>query len=247
MSGPRTGYRWHMRRELAGLTASLLLVTATAGCQWPRDPDGTLEHVRNGVLRVGITGNPPWTVVADDAEPAGVEPELVRRLAVRLGARVEWSGGTESTLMPAVKDRTLDLVIGGLNATAPWTAEASLSRPYITTRTVVAAPPGVTVPAELDGVRVAVRAGTPDVAALDGTGAEVVTVGEVTGTTGLPAAVGEWEVAALGLAASEHEIAAEDHVWATPPGENGWQVEVEGFLLDLSEAEVLELLEGAAR
>ncbi|MFI5843146.1 substrate-binding periplasmic protein [Catenuloplanes sp. NPDC051500] len=236
-----------MRRELAGLTASLLLVTGTAGCQWPRDPGGTLEHVRNGVLRVGVTANPPWTVVQDGAEPAGVEPELVRRLAEQLGARVEWSSGTESTLMPAVRDRTLDLVIGGLNATAPWTAEASLSTPYITTRTVVAAPPGVAVPEELDGVRVAVRGGTPDVAALDGTGAEVVTVAEVTGTTGMPAAVGEWELAALGLAESDHEIATEAHVWATPPGENGWQVEVEGFLLDQSDAEVLELLKEAGR
>lgn len=237
-----------MRRELAGLTASLLLVTGTAGCQWPRDPGGTLNHVRNGVLRVGVTENPPWTVIPDsDGEPAGAEVELVRRLAQQLGARVEWRTGTESTLMPALKDRTLDLAIGGLEATAPWTAEASLSRPYLTTRTVVAAPPGVAVPDDLDGVQVAVRAGTPGEAKLDKTGAEVVAVAEISGATGMPAVVGEWELSTLGYTTSAHEIATEDHVWASPPGENGWQVEIEGFLLDLSEAEVLELLTGAER
>lgn len=170
MSRPIVGYPGRMRR-LAVLAAVVLLLAS--GCAWPRDAAHTLENVRDGVLRAGVTENPPWTVLPDDGEPAGAEPELVRRLAERLGARVEWHPGTESALMPELKERELDLVIGGLDATVPWTAEASLTRPYVTRD-------------------------------------------------------------------------ATDHVWAVPPGENGWQVEVEEFLLTLPEDEVAKLLEAAS-
>jgi hypothetical protein len=54
-----------------------LLLFAVA-CGLPRDPDDTLERVRGGVVRVGITDNPPWAIVTpvvpnDDAD-------LVRRI-----------------------------------------------------------------------------------------------------------------------------------------------------------------------
>ena len=71
-----------------------LLVAAlavAAGCsRFPADPDGTLDRVQGGVLRVGVSPHPPWTVVREGADPAGVEPDLVRRFAERLQARVEW-------------------------------------------------------------------------------------------------------------------------------------------------------------
>ncbi|MEV0731223.1 transporter substrate-binding domain-containing protein [Polymorphospora sp. NPDC050346] len=234
-----------MRRLVAVLVALLLLATGCRG--WPADAGDTLAHVRDGVLRVGVTENPPWTTVADDGVVAGAEARLVRRLAGRLGARVEWYPGSESTLMAAVKDRVLDLVIGGLDAKAPWTESASFTRPYVTTRTVVAARPGVEVPDDLDDVRVAVPAGTAEVAALAGEGAVVVPVPEVTGAETIPVVVGEWRVAALGLDESGHDLGGQDHVWAVPPGENGWQVEVERFLLGLSHAEVTRLLVEAER
>ena len=58
--------------------------------------------------------------------------------------------------MAAVKDRVLDLVVGGLGADAPWTKKASLTKPYLTMRTLVAATAGVSVPGDLTGQRVAV-------------------------------------------------------------------------------------------
>ncbi|MDR7279241.1 substrate-binding periplasmic protein [Catenuloplanes atrovinosus] len=228
-----------MRGRLAALAGVLLIVT---GCDWPRDADGTLDRVRGGVLRAGVTESPPWTEIPDGGEPTGAEAELVRRLATALGARVEWYPGTESALMPALKQRSLDVVVGGLDATAPWTQDASLTRPYLTARTVVAARPGIAVPDDLDGVRVAVRGGTGDVATLAATDADVVEVAEITGAEGIPGVVEDWELAPLGLVGSTHELGTTDHVWAVPPGENGWQAEVETFLLNLSHDEIVGLL-----
>jgi ABC-type amino acid transport substrate-binding protein len=213
-----------------------------AGCGWPRDAGDTLADVRDGVLRVGVTDNPPWTRVADGGGVGGAEVRLVERLAARLGARVEWYPGSESTLMAALKDRVLDVVVGGLDATAPWTKEASLTRSYVTMHTVVAVPVGTVAPQDLAGVRVAVPAGTAEVAALVRADAVPVPVPEVTGTEAMPVVVGEWRVADLGLRRTGHELGTHDHVWAVPLGENGWQVEVERFLLTLSHDQVTALL-----
>lgn len=233
-----------MRRGGAVLILMMLLVTA---CGLPRDTANTLADVRDGVLRVGVTENPPWVTVPDEGPPSGAEVKLVAQLAAELGAEVEWYPGSESELMAALKDRVLDVVIGGLDAKAPWTKEASLTRPYVTTRTLVAAPAGVRVPDDLTGHRVAVRGGTADVAALTSEGARVVAVDEVTGAEGLPVVVGEWRLAELGLTSSRHELASTDHVWALPPGENAWQVEAERFLLERSHADVMRLLVEAQR
>ncbi|WP_304523767.1 ABC transporter substrate-binding protein [Actinoplanes sp. DH11] len=226
----------------------LAMVLVLAGCGWPRDAGTTLADVRGGVLRVGITENPPWTV----APGRGAEAELVKRLAAELGSRVEWYPGSESALMAALKDRVLDLVVGGLGATAPWTDTAALTRPYVTMRTVVAVPgsrpgrgPAPDLPDDLDGVRVAVVAGTAEVAAVAAEGAVAVAVPEVTGREGLPVVVGEWRLAELGLSDSGHELGKADHVWAVPPGENGWLAEVERFLLGLSHEQVTALLVAA--
>lgn len=234
-----------MRRTAMALAGVLLLLVA--GCDWPRDVGTTLNDVRGGVLRVGVTEAPPWTRIADDQTVAGAEARLVERLAQRLDARVEWHPGTESELMAALKDRILDLVVGGLDAKAPWTKEAALTRSYVTMRTVIAVPAGVPAPTDLDGVRVAVPAGSAEVAALRGEDAVPVAVPEVTGREGLPVVVGQWRLAELGLQETGHDLASHDHVWAVPPGENGWQVEVERFLLALSHSEVEDLLADAER
>ncbi|WFE26053.1 transporter substrate-binding domain-containing protein [Solwaraspora sp. WMMD791] len=233
-----------MRRTalLAGVILLLL-----AGCQWPQDAGTTARDVQGGVLRVGVSEAPPWTRIADDGTVSGAEAMLVRRLAQRLDARVEWHPGSESTLMAALKDRVLDLVIGGLDASVPWTEHASLTRPYVTMRTVVAVPADVPHLDDLARTRVAVPAGTVQIAALRGKDAVPVPVTEVTGREGLPVVVGQWRLAELGLRDTGHELAKHDHVWAVPPGENGWQVEVERFLLALSHGEIEALLVAAER
>jgi polar amino acid transport system substrate-binding protein len=108
---------------------AIVLIPLIASCGLPRDTDGTLNHVRGGVLRVGVSLNSPWTTRSDTAL-AGTEVHLVNELAHQIGARPTWRVGTESTLLAALEARQLDLVIGGLTSTSPWAGRVALTRPY---------------------------------------------------------------------------------------------------------------------
>ena len=118
-----------MRRLV--LLVALVLALLTAGCgAFPADPKDTLERVTGGVLRVGVSPNPPHTEVRGSAEPIGHEVVLVREFAATLPAEIEWTVGGEEMLILALEDGDLDLVIGGLTADTPWTEHAAITKPY---------------------------------------------------------------------------------------------------------------------
>lgn len=124
-------------RSLAAITASAAVL---AGCaSIPADPDGTLERVQGGVLRVGVTENAPWVELAgggqSGVEPTGTEPALVVQFAQQQGATVQWTAGSEATLAQALEAGELDLVIGGLLEDTPWTEFGAATRPYATEST----------------------------------------------------------------------------------------------------------------
>lgn len=119
-------------------TALLLVAAATillAGCQggFPADPQGTLDRAREGVLRVGVSENPPWTDVADDGAVSGSEVELLTDYAETIDAEVEWVPAGENTLAAMMREGQLDVVVGGLASDVPWTSEIAATRPYTTT------------------------------------------------------------------------------------------------------------------
>jgi len=116
-------------------TAGLLLTAALlAGCSggFPADPDGTLERVTGDALRVGITANPPWTVVEEGVPPSGLEAEVVAEFAETLDAEVDWTVGSEERLIGDLEAGELDLVVGGFTGRSPWSARAALTTPYTT-------------------------------------------------------------------------------------------------------------------
>lgn len=127
-------------------THGLIVVLVAVACSLPRDPDGTLERVRGGVVRVGVANNPPWvTITPNGAE--GVEPTLVRQIADSLGARVEWIPGGESELLADLEERKLDLVLAGLTEDVPWKSKVAFTKPFYDDpetkkKHVMAAPPG---------------------------------------------------------------------------------------------------------
>lgn len=123
-----------MQRRLR-LVAALLAATAVGtgcGVQIPADPDGTLERVRGGVLRVGVSPAPPWTSAGVGGEPDGVEISLVRDFADSIEADVEWEDGGEEHLVASMERGELDLVVGGVTAKTPWAKQAAVTRPYVT-------------------------------------------------------------------------------------------------------------------
>lgn len=114
-----------------------------AGCDLLRDPEGTLERVRGGVLRAGVCEAPPWVTRRGD-EPAGVEPALLERFAAGLGARIEWRWGSAEEHLAALEHHRLDLAACGLERTTPWKERVGLTLPYHVERRAPDAPGGRT-------------------------------------------------------------------------------------------------------
>jgi polar amino acid transport system substrate-binding protein len=118
-------------RSIAAAVPALTLLTA--GCALPRDPEKTSQRIaETRELRVGVTDNPPWTD-AQTADPAGIEPDLVRQFASRIGAKVLWTRGSETALAQSLKNHELDLAIGGFDAKTPWKSIAGVSQPFAET------------------------------------------------------------------------------------------------------------------
>jgi ABC-type amino acid transport substrate-binding protein len=114
----------------AALAVLVMLLMTSCGLQVPADPDGTLERISGGTLRVGVSHNPPWTAVRDGADPAGSEADLVRQFAATHEAAIAWTAAGEESLMGQLEGGELDLVIGGLTKKSPWSDKAALTQPY---------------------------------------------------------------------------------------------------------------------
>lgn len=116
--------------------AVLAVLLTGCGIQVPADPHGTLEHVRDGVMRVGVTENSPWVELGETAEPSGTEPELVAEFANQLGAQIEWTAASEAVLMDSLERGELDMAIGGFLDDTPWAEKGATTLPYVEMTTV---------------------------------------------------------------------------------------------------------------
>ncbi|HEY0546507.1 MAG TPA: transporter substrate-binding domain-containing protein [Pyrinomonadaceae bacterium] len=207
----------------------LIVCACTAGCSdLPRDPKETLRHAQGGRLRVGLVEHSPW-VIRTDGEPAGAEVELVRRFAAELGATPEWHWGGEQQHMEALRYYQLDLVIGGMTDETPWGKYVGLTSPYFEERIKVGVPRSMQPPASVKGMQVAVRSGEAVASYLERKGASPVRVDDLS-QANLPVAAPDWQLEQMGLTPSEIELHKEKHVWAVPPGENGFIKRLDEFL-----------------
>ncbi|HEX2050525.1 MAG TPA: transporter substrate-binding domain-containing protein [Actinomycetota bacterium] len=217
------------RTRTVAAACAAVVATASVACSLPRDPEGTLERVTDGTIRVGVSASDPWVVLGSGG-PGGIEVELVERFATDLGAEVEWVEGSVDELAAALHVRELDLVVAGLASTSPISSEAALTHPYVTTQVVVAAPPGVALD-DVAGVEVGVEDGSEAAGILAKTDAVPVRVDDVATFDG-PVAVDSYLVDDLRLRDTGLRLAEVDHVMAVPHGENAWLVRLERFLLD---------------
>jgi polar amino acid transport system substrate-binding protein len=231
------------------VTATLAVVLAAvllAACGVPRDPEGTLDRVRGGTLRAGISQHEPWTRIGA-GQPSGVEVRLVERFARELGATVRWTDGSEAELVAAMQVRELDLLVAGLTADTPWQTKVAITRGYATTRVVVAVPADQPVPEDIAGLRVAVEDGTEAAGLLEEkTDALPVRVPDVTRVRDSAVVVDEWLVDLLGLKDTGVHLHKAEHVMAAPLGENAFLTRLERFLI-AHQGEVPALLDAEAR
>jgi polar amino acid transport system substrate-binding protein len=210
-------------------TLACVGIALVAGCNLPYDPDGTLDRVRGGMLRAGVSVREPWTRLGG-GQPAGVEVTLLRELAGELGAKIDWTVGPESELMTALERRELDVVVGGLTDDIPWRDRVGLTGPYLTTDLVVGVPTAEPLIRDVRGREVGVREGRAATAAAVRTERGIpVWVSDPASHPG-PVAADRWELHAWGFTPIEIRLRRDRHVMAVPPGENGWLVRLERFL-----------------
>jgi polar amino acid transport system substrate-binding protein len=210
-------------------TVALLLALILSACGIPRDPEGTLDRVSDGTMRVGLTEAPPWVELGE--APEGIEVRLVEMLAEELEAEIEWVEGSEEELFTALEVHELDLVIGGITATTPWSSVAAPTHPYLTTAALVAVPEDSGVPEDLAGLEVAVEANTEIAGLLRKTDARVVEVSDIEEQEG-PVAIENFLTDDLGVVDTGIRLGESDHVFAVPMGENDWMTTIERFLLE---------------
>ncbi|WP_240747568.1 transporter substrate-binding domain-containing protein, partial [Microbacterium sp. K33] len=122
--------RRRIRRPVASLVA-LAAVALLAGCglSIPTDPDGTLDSVSGGVLRVGTSPDGELVEVSQ-GDPTGTIVDLVDRFADSIDADTEWTVASEETLVTELEAGDLDLIAGGITPDTPWIDKAGVTRGY---------------------------------------------------------------------------------------------------------------------
>jgi polar amino acid transport system substrate-binding protein len=127
---------------LRGLVATLVIVLAWQGAataeappeliaEPPARPDGVLAEVmERGRLVVGVkTDYPPWGVRLADGSIAGLEIDLARDLAERLGVGLELVPVSASNRIDRVNGGQVDVVIATAGDTAERRLQADLIQP----------------------------------------------------------------------------------------------------------------------
>lgn len=227
---PSCGPRGRRRAGTARLAVAGLCLAA-AGCddlRVPRDPEGTLDRVRaERLMTVAAAENPPFVEVAGEGPPTGAEVDLVEAFARDLGVGVRWRILPAFAALDALEEGDADLAIGGFSeADVTAHGKGAPTYAYLETRLLVAGPPTVEPPVELDGVRVQVPA--DDVAArlVEDEGGRPVVGPE----PGVFSVLADWRLPGSGLASTGVELRRDRHVLAVPQGENAWLLRLERFL-----------------
>jgi polar amino acid transport system substrate-binding protein len=236
-----------MRTSVRLSVAVACAVTLAAGCQFPRDPEETLERVSGGTMYVGVIEEPPFVILDEGKEPQGVEPTLIRQFAEEIDAEIEWVDRSEAELVEAMRGFQLDVIIGGLTRSWPYQKEVALTRPYIDTEIQFAVPPGEELPDDLDEVEIWVERNSEAAGLLQQEEGEAnpiyfESLEEIDG----PALLNTYDIEAIGYERTDRIQRDDEHAMAVPMGENAFLVKLEDFLLDRGQ-EAEELLSREAR
>lgn len=217
------------------LLLAAVLMLALSGCRYPKDIEGAMERIEGGVLRVGVSENPPW-VIESDSGPAGLEVELVQALADTLNTNIEWHWGNESNLLLALEHHQLDLVISGLTENAPISQLASPTNAYYQSHYKIGAPPGVVLPDTLEGQDISIPVVNHIAHSLEKEGAHVNFNPTNEASENLVVRP-TWWLLAHGYEIGHETLATDSHVMALPHGENAWMMTVQRHLDSTTDVE----------
>ncbi len=151
------------KRRLFGLVVSIAAMVAAAAAA----KAGTLEDVKKaGVLRVAVMQDyAPFGSIGPDMAPVGLDIDLAKSIATKLGVKVSLVPVTGANRFPYLQTGKVDLIIACLGKTAEREKVVGFSAPYALTFNGVygAADKKVEKPADLAGLTIgASRGGTED-------------------------------------------------------------------------------------
>ena len=114
---------------IARLVLALALLAGAAAAE---APGGRLQRIlERGRLIVGVKADyPPWGMVAPDGSIVGLEPDLARDAAERLGVELELVPVTAGNRLQRLEQGQVDLVIATLGDTAERRLAADLVLPH---------------------------------------------------------------------------------------------------------------------
>lgn len=108
----------YARNRIQRIITSFLMVFFLVGCEWKYDDRTEVEKIRDrGVLRVGTLNNQLSYYIGPDG-PTGLEYELAKQFAERLGVKLEMQPShTLAGLIPSLSRGEVDIIAAGLTAT----------------------------------------------------------------------------------------------------------------------------------
>lgn len=107
----------------------LFLLPLLAGCSFPKDPEDSLQKAREHGLEVGIVHHPPFTMY-ENGKASGIEVEILEDFAQKEGLKINYTYGTETTLVKQLEEYRLHLIIGGFEKKTVWKDKAGLTTKY---------------------------------------------------------------------------------------------------------------------
>ena len=114
---------------IAGLAVLAAILTG-CGITIPSDPNGTLDGIRGGTLRAGVSLSEGLARETSDGSLRGPLIELVESFAADQDATVEWTVDSEETLVGMLESDDLDIAVGGMTDQTPWTDRVGVTRGY---------------------------------------------------------------------------------------------------------------------
>jgi len=105
------------------------LALAACNVQIPADPNGTLDEVTNGTLRVGASVEPGLIRESGD-ELSGPLYRIIEEFSASLRAQTSWTVAGEETLVTMLEDGTIDIAVGGFTGATAWMDRAAVTRAY---------------------------------------------------------------------------------------------------------------------
>ena len=124
-----------LRSTLNGSCQGIAIVAVALGCascsvEIPADPNGSLEAIHErGSIRVGASQE-PQLVDHDDGVPRGSLVRLVTGFAEDQNVEIEWTWGSEETLVTHLEEERIDVAVGGFTDASPWASRAGMTRGY---------------------------------------------------------------------------------------------------------------------